>query len=128
MLLILPLTLDAKPATVVAIKPPVTVNGIEAFQGSEVEVGEHVVTGPRSFAVIQFEDGARITVRPNSEVVIERYDYLGDNEGAEISLLSGGLRIVTGAMAKTNPESYTVQTPTALMGVRGTEFSVEYIE
>ncbi len=31
---------------------------------------------------------------------------------------------VSQAMAKTNPENYKVRTPVALMGVRGTEFSI----
>ena len=43
---------------------------------------------------------------------------------ATLNLVSGGLRVITGAMAKSNPENYKVRTPVALMGVRGTEFSV----
>ena len=75
--------------------------------------------------MLQFVDGAKVTVRPNSAVLIEDYVYNGnDQDSATLSLVSGGLRVITGAMAKSNPENYKVRTPVALMGVRGTEFAV----
>lgn len=94
-------------------------------QGDEIFVSDQIVTGDRSFAVLQFVDGAKVTVRPNSAIIIEDYVYNGtDEDVATLSLVSGGLRVITGAMAKSNPENYKVRTPVALMGVRGTEFSV----
>jgi hypothetical protein len=58
-------------------------------------------------------------------LIIEQYLYAGnDSDEATLNLVSGGLRVITGAMAKSNPENYKVRTPVALMGVRGTEFSV----
>jgi hypothetical protein len=94
-------------------------------QGDSVYVNDEILTSTRSFAVLQFTDGAKVTVRPDSKLVIENYLYAGnDNDEATLSLVSGGLRIITGAMAKTNPENYKVRTPVALMGVRGTEFSI----
>ncbi len=94
-------------------------------QGDSVFVSDQVVTGDRSFAVLQFVDGAKVTVRPNSVIVIEEYVYNGgDQDAATLSLVEGGLRVITGAMAKTHPDNYKVRTPVALMGVRGTEFAV----
>ena len=76
------------------------------------------MTGPKSFTVLQFLDGAKVTVKPNSEIVIEDYVYNGNaDDRATLSLVSGGLRVITGAMAKNNPENYKVKTPVALMGV-----------
>ena len=97
----------------------------ELKQGDFVFVNDEIMTGDRSFAVLQFTDGAKVTVRPDSKLVIETYLYAGnDSDEATLSLVSGGLRVITGAMAKTNPENYKVRTPVALMGVRGTEFSI----
>ena len=57
--------------------------------------------------------------------VLEINAVNGDgDDAATLSLVSGGLRVITGAMAKTNPENYKVRTPVALMGVRGTEFAI----
>ena len=94
-------------------------------QGEFIHVSEEIITSNRSFAVLQFEDGAKVTVRPDSTMIIESYLYNGDSDDeATLSLVEGGLRVITGAMAKSNPENYKVRTPVALMGVRGTEFSI----
>ena len=94
-------------------------------QGDTVFVSDTVTTGNKSFAVLQFIDGAKVTVRPNSTILIEEYTYTGsDQDAASLSLVEGGLRVITGAMAKDHPDNYKVKTPVALMGVRGTEFAV----
>jgi hypothetical protein len=98
----------------------------ELKQGDEIYVDDQIMTGPKSFAVVQFLDGAKVTIKPDSELVIEDYAYNGNaDDKATLSLVSGGLRVITGAMAKSNPENYKLKTPVALMGVRGTEFSVQ---
>jgi hypothetical protein len=98
----------------------------ELKQGDFIYVNDEIQTGARSFAVLQFTDGAKVTVRPDTKLVIETYLYTGDDsDEATLSLVSGGLRVITGAMAKTHPENYKVRTPVALMGVRGTEFSIQ---
>ena len=94
-------------------------------QGDSVFVADQVITGEKSFAILQFIDGAKVTVRPNSQLAIETYVFNGgDQDAATLNLMKGGLRIITGAMAKVQPESYKVKTPVALMGVRGTEFAI----
>jgi hypothetical protein len=97
----------------------------ELKQGDFIYVNDEIMTSNRSFAVLQFEDGAKVTVRPDSTMIIEQYLYAGnENDAATLNLVEGGLRVITGAMAKSNPENYKVRTPVALMGVRGTEFSI----
>lgn len=97
----------------------------ELARGDAVKEEERIITGDKSFAVLQFVDGAKVTIRPNSVLDIKQYVYNGgDENAATLSLVSGGLRIITGAMAKSEPDSFKVETPVALMGVRGTEFVV----
>ena len=97
----------------------------ELKQGDYVYVNDEIMTSNRSFAVLQFTDGAKVTVRPDTTMIIEQYLYAGnDGDEATLNLVEGGLRVITGAMAKSNPENYKVRTPVALMGVRGTEFSI----
>jgi hypothetical protein len=98
----------------------------ELKQGGFIYVNDEIMTSNRSFAVLQFTDGAKVTVRPDSTMIIEQYLYAGnDSDEATLNLVEGGLRVITGAMAKSNPENYKVRTPVALMGVRGTEFSIQ---
>lgn len=93
-----------------------------------VFVGETLVTSANSYLVITFIDGAKATVRPDSELEIDRYAAGEDDSGALISLVKGGLRAVTGAIAQRNPDSYRVKTPVATLGVRGTEYYLRICE
>jgi hypothetical protein len=127
LMLMTPLTVLAQIAQVVAIRGVVTATQ-ELKQGDLVEVGQTVVTAQRAFVVLQFKDGARVTVRPNSTMIIEEYSYLEGEDAVELNLVQGGMRVITGAIAKSDPEAYKVRTPVALMGVRGTEFSVQLLD
>ena len=42
-----------------------------------------------------------------------------------MSLNRGTLAVISGRIAKQSPEAMTVRTPTAILGVRGTEFVVK---
>lgn len=97
----------------------------ELKQGDFFYPKDEILTSDRSFAVLQFTDGSKVTVRPDSTLIIETYLYSGDPEDkTTLNLVEGGLRVITGAMAKSNPDNYRVKTPVAEMGVRGTEFSI----
>lgn len=111
-------------AMVVALRGNVSTNFSELEQGSRVREGDTIRTEEKSFAVLQFFDGSKVTIRPDSQLVLDKYN---PNE-VQLDLLSGGLRVVTGTIAKSNPENYGVNTPVALMGVRGTEFSIQVID
>lgn len=93
-----------------------------------VRVGDTVHTGPGGYVVIEFVDGAKATVRPDSQLKIDRYAYGTSDDGAVVNLIKGGLRAITGGIAKEQPESYKVKTNVATLGVRGTEFSLRICE
>lgn len=100
----------------------------ELKKDDQVGVGETVHTGAGSYVVIEFIDGARATVRPDSELKVDQYAYGTDSDGAVLSLVKGGLRAITGGIAHENPESYKVKTNVATLGVRGTEFALRLCE
>lgn len=93
-------------------------------KSDEVNVGDTIRTGPGGYVVVEFVDGARATVRPNSELKVASYAYGTDSDGAVMDLVKGGLRAITGSIAKENPQSYKVKTNVATLGVRGTEFAL----
>lgn len=111
-------------ATIVAIRGDVKVDGSQVYQGSVIQEKSTVITGDKSFAIIQFQDGSRVTVRPDSELIVTTFN----REEVELDLLSGGLRVITGVIAKSGEDNYKVNTKTALLGVRGTEFSIYIVE
>lgn len=84
--------------------------------------GESIVTGADGEVQVQMEDGGLIAVRPNTKMRIVQFRAEGDDSDRFIiGLLEGGLRSVTGWIAKLKGNRYQVRTPTATIGVRGTD-------
>ncbi len=91
-------------------------------QNAPVFEGDTVTTGSKSFVVLDFIDGAKTTLRPDSVFVIEAYQLSEGREQSALALLKGGLRSLTGKIGKRRPDSYRVRTPVATIGIRGTEY------
>ena len=90
--------------------------------GSTIFEGETIATGKDGELHVTMEDGGFIAVRPNTRMSIAAYRAEGDDKDKGIfSLLQGTFRSVTGWIGKYNPRSYQVRTPTATIGVRGTD-------
>lgn len=91
-------------------------------KGSALHNGETLNTGSRAFALIQLDDGTRMTLRPSTTFKIENIDTGQDSENALLSLIRGGLRAVTGFISKRAPNAFRINTSVATIGIRGTEF------
>lgn len=97
---------------------------------SEVEQGETLISEKSTYARIKFIDNSEITLRPNTQMVIDNFSYdetKPEKDNAFFSLIKGGLRSITGALGKRNRERVGINTPTATIGIRGTTFIVQYI-
>ena len=73
-------------------------------KGAPLRVGDVVSTGDGGFAVLQFTDGTKITVRPNSTFAVDKFSHGAGEESAFFRLAKGGLRAVTGLIANRNPQ------------------------
>jgi hypothetical protein len=93
-------------------------------QGALVAEGDTLTTGKDSFAILKLTDGTRMTVRPNTELVMNTYRYepAAQTGSMVFGLLRGGLRTLTGLIAKSSPDAAKIRTATATIGIRGTEF------
>jgi hypothetical protein len=92
--------------------------------GDSVYRNEVVRTGADSLAKLVFLDSTNLAVGPTSRVVLDRFVYEGD-PGAEkvaVGLAKGLFRFTTGALDK---KAYTINTPTAAIGVRGTVLDID---
>ena len=95
-------------------------------KGSQIEQGDTILTA-RGRAQIRFSDGARTSLLPNSEFRVDAYEYEEQKQEESkgfSSLLKGGLRTITGAIGKLRQSAYQVTTPSATIGIRGTEYLV----
>lgn len=93
-----------------------------AKAGDTVREGDSVVTGADGEVHIAMEDEGQLAVRPNTRLRIAKYKAEGGSgDSSVIALVEGALRSVTGWIGKYNPRGYAIRTPTATIGVRGTD-------
>ena len=100
---------------------------VNLHAGAGVESGDQIHTGVDSYLQIRFTDWSTISLRPRTDFVIEDYAYqasVGGVERAFFSLLSGGVRSLTGLIGHRNRSHYRMRTITTAIGIRGTHYSV----
>ena len=92
-------------------------------QKSEVNPGDVLTTQRDSYAQINFTDGSSLTMRPNTQIKIEEYNFVQarpQEDNTFLRLIKGGLRTVTGLVGKRgNQDAYKIGTSTATIGIRG---------
>ena len=93
------------------------------LQKSDVNAGEVLTTQKDSYAQINFTDGSSMTMRPNTQMKIEAFQFAEgrpQDDNALFRLIKGGLRTVTGLVGKRgNQDAYRIGTATATIGIRG---------
>lgn len=87
--------------------------------GGNVFQDEVVATSADSMAQLLFLDQTSLSIGPQSEVKLDRFVYDPDKQRGDVVLEAskGAFRFITGAQ---DPNSYTLKTPVATIGVRGT--------
>ena len=80
---------------------------------------EVVNTGANSAARFIFRDKTMLSVGANSSVTLDYFVFDADSAKSQValSMSKGVMRFVTGNLSK---DRYTIRTPTALIGIRGT--------
>jgi hypothetical protein len=79
----------------------------------------------RGKAGITFQDNTQVQVNENSRLVIDDFVYDPKKSTGKLALnmASGTVRYVSGAIAKNDPSRVAINTPTATIAVRGTDFT-----
>lgn len=94
---------------------------------SVVRQGDTLVTGKRSYAQVVMNDGTKMTMRPQSNLKIETFQFKQSEpqaDNAVFRLLKGGFRTVTGLIGKRgNKDAYKLRASGATIGIRGTDFT-----
>lgn len=92
--------------------------------GLPLYVGDRLTTSQGASAVLKLEDGTRMTLRPQTEVVLEEFQFKPEapDNNMVMQLLRGGLRALTGLVTKNNDKAARIKTPVATIGIRGTDF------
>ncbi len=101
---------------------------IQAEKNLSLNGGDTIETrqGRVQFSLV---DGGRISLQPNSIFKINKYEFSGKEDGSEFAfmeLIKGGLRTITGLIGHKNRDRYQLKTAVATIGIRGTEFTVNF--
>ena len=95
---------------------------------SPIEFRDTLRTGAASSMQVRFVDESLLSLRDNTDFQIEEYQFAAKqdvgSERAFFRLIKGGFRAVTGAIGRTQNANYRVQTQTATIGIRGTDYAV----
>ena len=101
---------------------------IKATKNAELNAGDAIETknGRLQLSLI---DGGKVSLQPNTVYKINKYEFSGKEDGSEFAfteLLKGGMRTVSGLIGHKNRERYQLKTAVATIGIRGTEFTVNF--
>jgi FecR-like protein len=92
-------------------------------QDMQLEPDNMIVTGPNGRVIIGITDGSRITVMPNSTVILKKFQV--PNPARELLEIKHGKVIVKIRHEPGRPNPYNLSSPAASIAVRGTAFTVD---
>jgi hypothetical protein len=83
-------------------------------------------TGADGRVGVTLKDDTRVSLGPNSEARIDRFVYAPAEGrlGFVFNIVRGVAAYVSGQIAKLAPDSIRLETPAAIVGVRGTSLAV----
>ncbi|KNZ33844.1 MAG: hypothetical protein AD742_03690 [Methylibium sp. NZG] len=124
-------------ARIVSVSGDVRVDGQAAQAQATLREGQSIETGAEGSAVLELADASRVKVAPSSLAEVVQSRRLGaaadGAAGASTGLFSGALRLLRGsvevfATKVLRAKPLEVTTPTAVIGVRGTQYRVGFDE
>jgi hypothetical protein len=95
---------------------------IQVVKGTEIKTNDKVETKNGKVKIV-FKDDTNVTVTESSSLVIDDFVYDPKSGAGKLGLkaAAGTIRYVSGSIAK-DPKNVKINTPTAAIAVRGTDF------
>jgi len=99
---------------------------IPAVVGQSVFESDTLQTGDDGRIGVTLDDDTRLSLGPNSEVRLDSFKYAPaqGSVGLAMKFLRGIAVYVSGQIAKLAPDAIRLETPSAIVGVRGTTLAV----
>ena len=118
---------EAASARIISANGEVRVDGAAA--GTSLAAGQTLRTGADGSAAVELADGSRLLVPPGTEFQLSQSQRITARQGeglfaGSMRLLRGSLEVLAAKVLRAKP--LEVQTPTAVIGVRGTEYRVRH--
>lgn len=98
--------------------------------GMKLQENDVIETGTEGSAGLVLRDDTLLSIGPNSRFVLDRFAFSPADEqlGLAARLNRGVMMVVSGQIARMAPESVRIETPMALLGIRGTRFAIQVSE
>lgn len=95
--------------------------------GAVVYPKDRIVTGPQSAVGLTLKDNTQLTLGANGEMDLNKFSFNTTSHAGELNstVKRGSLSVISGKVAKANPNAVQFNTGTVTLGVRGTEFIIE---
>lgn len=95
---------------------------VAAAVGTPVYEQDSLVTGPDGRVGVTLRDDTRLSIGPQTTIEISRFVYAqSDSQFAFVlKVVRGVVAYVSGRIAKLSPDAVRLETPSAIVGVRGT--------
>ncbi len=126
-----PLALDGQPAGYVKIATgAISIlrggRDVAAHPGAGVYQDDELRTGPDGHLGVTLKDDTRISLGPNSQLRLSQFAFSpGEGQLALVmKVLRGSAAFITGRIADLRHEAVRIETPTTIVGVRGTHLAV----
>jgi len=102
---------------------------VPAAVGQVVFEADGLRTGGDGKIGVTLNDDTRLSLGPNSELKLERFMYTPADRGFGLVLkfVRGAATYVSGRIAKLSPDSVRLETPAAIIGVRGTTLAINVL-
>jgi hypothetical protein len=97
---------------------------ITGAKGTGVEMADAIRTAQGKVG-ITFDDNTKVQVNENSKLVIDDFVYDANKKTGKLALnmALGTVRYASGQIAKNDPQKVALNTPSATISVRGTDFT-----
>jgi len=97
-----------------------------ARSGDKVMPADRIVSATDGAASLVLRDGTSLVLGPSSQLEIKEFafDALAQDGNVFLSLVRGSMRMISGLIGKTHPDAVRIDTQTATIGIRGTDFIV----
>jgi hypothetical protein len=99
---------------------------IPARPGDAVYESDGLRTGVDGRLGVTLKDDTRLSLGPNTEIALPEFKFspAEGQLGLVMKLLRGVAEFITGRIAHLRPEAVRIETPAAIVGVRGTHLAI----
>lgn len=99
---------------------------VQATVGLVLLESDVIRTGADGRLGVSLRDETRLSFGPRTELVLSKFAYAPaeDRLGLTMRLIRGTLSYISGRIAKLAPGAVTIETPTSVIGVRGTHLVI----